>query len=129
MWAAIIGQESSLHLGGLAELPVAKDLDEIVAGLGWMFGRHQSLRSRLCFPLGGGVRQVIADQEWRTVQLEDSQNQELMAISKQILELTKEMRSDAGMLQKQTEQNKELLDLSRQTLALTKELLSRPAAG
>jgi uncharacterized membrane protein len=70
-------------------------------------------------------RQVIADQEWRTVQLEDRQNEELLTISKQILQLTKEMRSDAGMLQSETEQNKELLDLSRQTLALTKELLSR----
>jgi uncharacterized membrane protein len=70
-------------------------------------------------------RQVLADQEWRTVQLEDTQNQELLTISKQILELTKEIRSEAGMLQSETEQNTELLDLSRQTLALTKELRTR----
>jgi uncharacterized membrane protein len=69
-------------------------------------------------------RQVIADQEWRTVQLEDTQNQELLAISKQILELTKEVRSDAGLLQSQSDQNKELLELSRQTLALTQDLRS-----
>jgi uncharacterized membrane protein len=35
-------------------------------------------------------RQVIADQEWRTVQEEDLQNQELLAIAKQILERLEE---------------------------------------
>ena len=70
-------------------------------------------------------RQVIADQAWKTVQLEDHQNEELLTISKQILQLTKEVRSDAGTLQRESEQNKELLELSRQTFALTKELRSR----
>jgi uncharacterized membrane protein len=70
-------------------------------------------------------RQVIADQEWKTVQLEDQQNKELLTISKQILRLTQEVKSDAGLLQMQSDQTKQLLDLSRQTLALTKELLSR----
>jgi uncharacterized membrane protein len=34
-------------------------------------------------------RQVIADEAWQTVQEEDRQNQELLALSAQILELTK----------------------------------------
>jgi uncharacterized membrane protein len=34
-------------------------------------------------------RQVLADQQWETVQEEDRQNQELLDLSKQILELTK----------------------------------------
>jgi uncharacterized membrane protein len=38
-------------------------------------------------------RQVIADQQWKTVQEEDQQNQELLELSRQILELTKEVRS------------------------------------
>ena len=38
-------------------------------------------------------RQVIADQQWRTVQEEDKQNVELLHISKQILALTKEVRA------------------------------------
>jgi uncharacterized membrane protein len=38
-------------------------------------------------------RQVIADQQWQTVQEEDKQNVELIDISKQILALTKEVRS------------------------------------
>jgi uncharacterized membrane protein len=41
-------------------------------------------------------RQVIADQQWTTVQLEDKQNVELLDLSKQILALTKEVRSLAG---------------------------------
>jgi uncharacterized membrane protein len=38
-------------------------------------------------------RQVIADQQWKTVQEEDRQNVELLEISKQILALTKEVRA------------------------------------
>ena len=38
-------------------------------------------------------RQVIADAQWKTVQIEDQQNDELLKLSKQILELTKEVRS------------------------------------
>ena len=41
-------------------------------------------------------RQVIADQQWRTVQEEDTQNKELLDLSRQILSLTKEVRSLAG---------------------------------
>jgi uncharacterized membrane protein len=37
-------------------------------------------------------RQVIADEQWKTVQEEDRQNVELLDISKQILALTKEVR-------------------------------------
>ena len=41
-------------------------------------------------------RQVIADQQWRTVQEEDKQNLELLDLSRQILTLTKEVRALAG---------------------------------
>jgi uncharacterized membrane protein len=37
-------------------------------------------------------QQALADQEWRTVQDEDQQNVELLALSNQILALTKEVR-------------------------------------
>jgi hypothetical protein len=36
---------------------------------------------------------VIADQQWKTVQEEDEQNRELLDLSRQILQLTKEVRS------------------------------------
>jgi uncharacterized membrane protein len=38
-------------------------------------------------------RQVIADEQWRTVQEEDHQNEELLELSRQILTLTKKVRS------------------------------------
>jgi uncharacterized membrane protein len=38
-------------------------------------------------------RQLIADEEWKTVQEEDRQNEELLALSKQILELTREVHA------------------------------------
>jgi uncharacterized membrane protein len=40
-------------------------------------------------------RQVIANQEWQTVQDEDKQNQELLDLSRQILELTKAVHASA----------------------------------
>src|SRR6266511_3601316 len=41
-------------------------------------------------------RQVIAEQQWQTVQEEDHQNKELLELSRQILTLTKEVRALAG---------------------------------
>src|SRR6478672_3236625 len=41
-------------------------------------------------------RQVIADQQWTTVQEEDKQNQQLIALSNQILQLTKEVHAYAA---------------------------------
>jgi uncharacterized membrane protein len=38
-------------------------------------------------------REVIAEHEWETVQLEDRQNRELLALSNQILALTKEVHA------------------------------------
>jgi uncharacterized membrane protein len=73
-------------------------------------------------------RQVIADQQWKTVQTEDQQNQQLLELSKQILTLTKELRSYADTVQTEDKQNRELLDLSKQTLTLTKQVNSRLAS-
>jgi uncharacterized membrane protein len=59
-------------------------------------------------------RQVLADQEWRTVREEDTQNRQLLKLSGE-----------------QDHQNSELLDLSNQILGLTKEVRSfaQEAAG
>jgi uncharacterized membrane protein len=38
-------------------------------------------------------RQLLADEQWKTVQEEDKQNQELLDLSKQILDLTKEVHA------------------------------------
>ena len=41
-------------------------------------------------------RQVIADEQWKTVQEEDHQNKELLELSRQILGMTKEVRAFAA---------------------------------
>jgi uncharacterized membrane protein len=41
-------------------------------------------------------QQAVADQEWKTVQEEDQQNRELLALSNQILALTKEVHAFAA---------------------------------
>jgi uncharacterized membrane protein len=43
-------------------------------------------------------RQAIADHEWDTVQLEQRQNEELIALSNQILDLTKQVHAMAQQL-------------------------------
>ena len=43
-----------------------------------------------------GKRQVVADQQWQTVQEEDEQNRELLELSRQILELTKAVHAYAA---------------------------------
>jgi uncharacterized membrane protein len=73
-------------------------------------------------------RQVIADQQWKTVQTEDQQNQQLLDLSKQILRLTTELRCYANTVQTEDKQNRELIDLSRQTLTLTKQVDARLAS-
>jgi len=42
-------------------------------------------------------RQVVADQQWQTVKEEDKQNEELLDLSRQILELTKTLQADAAV--------------------------------
>ena len=74
-------------------------------------------------------RQVIADAQWKTVQEEDTQNNELLDITRQILSLTKEVHAFGGSVESQSGQTKELLDTSRQTLTLLRQLQPGPTAG
>ena len=46
-------------------------------------------------------RQVIADEQWTTVKVEDKQNQELLDLSEQILQLTKDLRSYADTVRQE----------------------------
>jgi len=41
-------------------------------------------------------QQLLADQEWKTVQEEDRQNEDLLALSRQILGLTQELHALAA---------------------------------
>jgi uncharacterized membrane protein len=50
-------------------------------------------------------RQVIADQQWHTVQEEDDQNRELLALSQQILDLTKAVHAYAAAASRDRDQS------------------------
>jgi uncharacterized membrane protein len=47
-------------------------------------------------------RQVLADHQWETVQLEQQQNEQLIAISRQILDLTTEMHRVTCLMDPET---------------------------
>ena len=74
-------------------------------------------------------RQVIADQQWATVQVEEEQNEKLIDLSEQMLKLIEQVRGFADIAQQDHEQNEELLALSRRTLALTTEVHRASASG
>jgi uncharacterized membrane protein len=46
-------------------------------------------------------RQVIADQEWETVQVEHQQNEQLLTLSQQILQVTQQVHAMASDLSRQ----------------------------
>ena len=48
-------------------------------------------------------RQAIADQQWQTVKEEDRQNQELLELSRQILELTKAIHAGTTVTARSTD--------------------------
>jgi uncharacterized membrane protein len=50
-------------------------------------------------------RQVLANQQWQTVQEEDKQNDELLDLSRQILELTQAIHAAAGARQLATKRS------------------------
>lgn len=80
--------------------------------------------------------QILADQQWETIQdeehqnaellmlsnLQDRQNRELLGLSQQILGLSKEMRAFAAQTHDDRERDAELLDISKRTMALVTSL-------
>ena len=74
-------------------------------------------------------RQVLADQQWTTVQEEDEQNRQLLSLTRQILALTQEVRGYAALAEENHKQNEQLLDMSRRALALTTEVHASGTGG
>jgi uncharacterized membrane protein len=74
-------------------------------------------------------RQVLADQQWTTVQEEDEQNKTLLDLSQKILDLTKETRDFASFAKADHQQNQELLDISKRMLDLTQQVHASTAAS
>jgi uncharacterized membrane protein len=62
-------------------------------------------------------RQVLADEQWKTVKEEDRQNEELLHLSEQILALTREIHASGRTTQTDAQQNGRLLERARRTLA------------
>ncbi|GHJ47737.1 hypothetical protein Cs7R123_50790 [Catellatospora sp. TT07R-123] len=60
IWAAMRSQQSALPVGGCLPLPQGTTLDDMAAELRFNMGRHQSMRTRLCFDADGRPTQVIA---------------------------------------------------------------------
>lgn len=74
-------------------------------------------------------RQVMTDQQWATVQVEEEQNERLLALSEQMLGLIEEVRGFTDVAQEDHGQSAELFALCRRTLALTEEAHVSGAAG
>ena len=68
-------------------------------------------------------RQVIADEQWKMVQEEDTQNQQLLDLSKQILSLTTEVHSMADSFA----DREEITALTKEVRSLTGSLADRKA--
>lgn len=60
IWLLMCDQRSSLSIGGTLPLAGGTTIDEITAGLSYLMGRHQSLRTRLELRDGMPPRQVLA---------------------------------------------------------------------
>jgi hypothetical protein len=60
MWRAIKAQHCSMGVGFPVPLPPGTTVQDIAAGLGFVMGRHQSLRTRLVFDADGHARQSVA---------------------------------------------------------------------
>ena len=72
---------------------------------------------------------MIADAQWKTVKREDRQNQQLLDLSNQILQLTREVRAFGDTIASESDQNKQLIELSRETLTLTRQIQARAVAA
>ncbi len=60
MWNAMCRQRSSLAVGGVQRLPAGTTVELVAANLGYVMGRHQSLRTRLRFDGDAEPRQVVS---------------------------------------------------------------------
>ena len=59
IWSVMQRTGSSLPIGSVRALPPGQTAAEVAAGLRFVMGRHQSLRTKLRFGLNGQVQQVV----------------------------------------------------------------------
>jgi hypothetical protein len=61
IWQVMADKGDSLPIGGVRALPPGQNVADVAAGLRFVMGRHQSLRTRLQLVSGGLPRQVVHD--------------------------------------------------------------------
>jgi hypothetical protein len=61
IWRLIQQQRCSLGIGDAVPVPPGITLEALIAGFSFLFGRHQSLRTRVGFDAEGNAVQVVAD--------------------------------------------------------------------
>lgn len=59
IWYVMRDKDDSLPIGGVRALPPGQTVADVAAGLRFIMGRHQSLRTRLRFASGGPPKQVV----------------------------------------------------------------------
>jgi hypothetical protein len=59
IWSIMQGTGNSLSTGGARALPPGQTVADVAAGLSFIMGRHQALRTRLRFGPDGQTRQVV----------------------------------------------------------------------
>jgi hypothetical protein len=59
IWSVMQDKASSLSMGGARVLPPGQTVADVAAGLAFIMGRHQSLRTRLRFAPDGQAQQVV----------------------------------------------------------------------
>jgi condensation domain-containing protein len=59
IWSVMRDKADSLPMGGARALPPGQTVPDVVAGLKFVLGRHQSLRTRLRFGPDGQAQQVV----------------------------------------------------------------------
>jgi len=59
IWGVIQATDSSLPMGDARVLPLGQTVADVAAGLSFIMGRHQALRTKLRFGPDGRAQQVV----------------------------------------------------------------------
>jgi hypothetical protein len=72
MWSTMLHERSSKSIGGVMPLAPGSTVDDVIADLRFVMGRHSSLRTRLLFGADGHPRQVLAKSGEVTLEVIDA---------------------------------------------------------
>ncbi len=84
MWASITREGSSITLGGTFALPEGTSEDVIAAGLRFLFGRHQALRTRYEIQPDASLRQVLYSSGEFSIALVDAADRDPAVVAEEL---------------------------------------------